>query len=651
MTDQFDDHTLVINTFNRPQCLYRLLRFTALDLPVGRVLVVDGSNEPYRSQNREVAALFAERMPLRLEQLEAGISAVEQARLVPGLVETPFMTLCHDDNFFVHSTLRACIAYLRAHADYTACAGGTISFSFPDDRLSVSISEGAPLEQEDPLDRMSHFLADHWPADFATWRTAPRAFANAALDLYYRDETFAEPLHVALGALQGKFHVLPEISLIFCCHDSNLSHDALNRQFGPASPQFMDNVDAAAAVLTDCCTRLGIAPPDDPRRFVLRAHIHGMAYNPVLGELIGNHMRGSALDGLDDAQVADLDARMEAAIMDRLLQLPAADRAGIRASIADMKQDLRKHPVLFTKKGNQITLFDNPEVPWENEAKCDVTPSRTMPPVYRTFLSNLAAGTWAERYQQFRQHCLQDLIAPLDGNRDAEMLFAGTFLLALNRLIKPIYFTHNHAQGAVMRSVYFAGKNNLTTMNTRDLKVYLAAATYFDEYPTPVLDGSVEDLHARSIPGYRDFDYLVHSPAGQKYRRPGPDCVSRPVQLGEDAVMEKGNVCFVRVPPDPDIMQRLANGEAVWLTVELEAVEGCMQFGLYRNDSLDQLQVAFETETERRLAFSLGGAMFDFLVLRDVSPAPAVGRCQISGLHWTYYAEQSTSEPRKAAAA
>ncbi len=633
MSDQFDDHTLLINTFNRPQYLYRLLRSIAEDLPIGGVLIVDGSTEPSRSQNREIVAPFAERMPVRHVQLDDGVGAIEQFDIAAHMVETPFVTLCHDDNFMVASVVRKSIQFLRDHDDYAACCGGMVWMTQLGDRVSVSISEIAPLEQDAPLDRLSHLLASHWPTDFATWRSDARKFACPALTLYTRDETFAEPLHAGLGALCGKVHVLPDISIVFSSHDANLNYDALNRQFGPASPDFMDTIDAGAQIIDACCAERGIPVPESTRLFYLRAYLHWMAFNPVMGEGIGRHLRQRVLDSMSESRMAEIDAQMLAAVQTDFLGLSRDEMDLLRDSRSSMRDDIRAFPVLFTLEAGCATLFDHPEVAPANDASWHTTPSRSMPTAYQAVLRGFAEGDWAARYADFEESFVSAWFSALPDAQDRSRAFAGTFMLALNRLIRPLYDAHAHAQGPIYRSVYFAGQNNMLRHDNEVSRSLLAISSLFQVFPSmPFEDGMTE----RRVAPATGLDCRMALPTGEIFEAPNLGCRSREMVLTADSCHQTKTCQFVRLDYPDEVVATIAAGGQAWITVELAEQSGQMKFALFDGETFNCAQDVLDGLEVRQLSFPVESQRHAFLVAIDQSPDGQSGLCRFGGFRWVY---------------
>lgn len=619
MTDSYSDHTLQINTFNRPQFLFRALKYISADLPVGRVQIIDGSTEPCRSQNLEIIARFADLMPIHHVQLEPGINAIEQFRAGIGRTETAYLTRCDDDNFVTPSSVRHSVEFLRANPDYAVCSGIVTYVTKKDGRISACMHDVAPMEQDDPLDRLAYFLANHWTADFATWRAEARKHACAALDMFFIDETMGEPLSIGVGALHGKFHVIPEFSVVFCNHDGHLGLDARSRQFGPSSAAFADNLTAVGKFLTDYCTSLGITPPADPREYYLSAYFYYMAKWYFLFGSIGDKVREKGAEGLSKAVLKRHDERSEDEILKTLLGLPEQAIAWIRDNQAARQAETKRvNYEVFIVQGHNVVLRDMPAAPANEAALMELPSGRDLPRYYRPFLERMADNCWRTVLDDFRAQSAEAVLGAEAASDEQDGLFRGAFIRALTTLIRPLNYIHP------VRPDHWGRRLDLWTADSLQLEQFLDAITLYDIFDTP--DMPDESALARAITQADERNYrVIHS-------HPTPGTEPVPVSVDSNAVVRQGMITFIPLDINDVLRERCDADNPAWLGINLKAIKGRLQFGLYADGQIDFIRTKTDQDEIGEFFLPVQGLRYDYLFLRDLGAANNRGSCEIGGL-------------------
>ncbi len=400
---ELDDHTLLITTFNRPQFVRRLLGFLARHRPIGRILVVDAGLEPHRAQTAEVVAGFAGTLPVELIQVRPGISWAEQTCEAIAAVETPYVTLCHDDNFAIPEAVQECVAFLEHHPDHACCSGMIAILTAKEDETLVSLCNAVPLEQDDPLERFRQYHACHWPVEFGTWRTDVFQAIAPAHHFVPRDRTVGETVALALGALYGKVRILPRLSAMFCVHETNMSL-VQRLVFGQVVPAFPDIFSDAVGMLTAHCARLGIAGPADPRAFYASCYLQSMGKwfdDMRLGP--PRLQDGTRLD-IADADWREIVLRMEHAVTDTLLDLTPAALSAISARREAAGDFTYPHPRnMFRVCGDRVDLFDLDRGTDDAETLLAMVPGRPVPADYDPFVAAVARPDWSQAFAAFRE--------------------------------------------------------------------------------------------------------------------------------------------------------------------------------------------------------------------------------------------------------
>lgn len=620
MFDSFDDHTLVITTFNRPQYLFRLLNYIARDLPVGSVRIIDGSLEPWRGENRDVVADFAEVMPLTLEQIEPGIDILDHHRHAYGCAETPFMTFCHDDNFCVPATIRESIRFLRANPGYVTCSGLIAGLRMSERRIVAYVSDGVPLDQDAPLERLAHFIANHWSADFGTWRSHARRSAVATFDLYHLDESIGEPISCGISALLGKFHLLPKISTIFCSHAANRGSESAQRKSNLVMPEFPGVLTAVARAVGDFCADWGVEPPSDGRAFYLTAYLRYMSKWWHLFRAMAGTIRGTAEAGVSSEELTAVDDRVEAGLVHDLLGLSETEAATVREWRRAVDKEVEPSKgELFTVAEGDLVLVDVAE-PKADAATVMALPQATvLPAIYRKLHEMLLQPDWHEQYCAHYDVVAGAVLGRLATRPDARDVFDAAFLMALVNLLRPLQAGHPSRMDHVARLLDIDGD----VSPARD--ALLLASALCRAYPSPRgdADGVRRGAAAASEEKLRFRIFRARPPA---------DSVAMPVTIGK-AVKNQG-VAFIPLDLSGAPRRHFSAGLPLWLCVEVAEIRGKMQFGLYGQQSFDMLIPVTEQAGPRALYLPVRSLETEYLIMRDISRGMGPGQCRIARLRW-----------------
>lgn len=620
MLDRYDDHTLVITTFNRPQYLSRLLNYIARDLPVGLVRVVDGSVEPWRNENRDIAAAFAKIMPVTLEQIEPGIDILDHHRHAYRCAETPFMTFCHDDNFCVPATIRESIRFLRDHPSYVTCSGLVAGLRLSERRIAAYVSDAVPLEQDAPLERLAHFIANHWSADFGTWRSHARRSAVSTFDLYQLDESIGEPMSCGISALLGKFHLLPKISTIFCSHATNRGSHSAQRKSNLLMPEFPDVLTAVSKAVGDFCSDWGVEPPPDGRAFYLTAYLRYMSKWWHLFRGMSDAMRGPAAVGLSPDELKAVDERAEAAVLRELLGLSETEASAIGEArrLAEKEADPSKGD-LFAVAGSDVVLVDTAEPKADIATVMALPSATTLPPVYRKLHEMFLRPDWQDRYCAYRDAAADAVLGHLAKHVAARDIFDAAFLWAIVNLLRPLHGGHPSRLDHIARSLDIDGDVSPAR------EALLLASTLCQAYPS-ARDGDDEARWEGATGSAQRYSFRMFR------ARPPADSVALPVTIGK-ATRNQG-VAFVPLDLSGAPTQYFSAGLPLWLCVEIAEVRGKMQLSLYDQQSFDVLIPVTEQTGPRTLYFPVRSLSTEYLIMRDISRGSGPGQCRIARLRW-----------------
>jgi len=147
--------SLIIPTFDRELWALRQLRFWS-GSPI-ETYILDGNKKPFEQKylNKTNGNIHYHHMP---------ISIMERYKKVMDLIDTEYVALLYDDEFYIPSAIDSCIGFLENHKDYVSCTGPCIGFCSSSKGLSAKKQktinpENTKINDETTTDRM--FSAFH----------------------------------------------------------------------------------------------------------------------------------------------------------------------------------------------------------------------------------------------------------------------------------------------------------------------------------------------------------------------------------------------------------------------------------------------------------------------------------------------------------
>lgn len=174
--DLADSYTLVVPTFNRPQLLRRLLRYLELSDARFGTLVLDSSAPEHKRANADAVASV--KLRIRRIEYDPALPPLEKFGSGVAEVETPFLSLCADDDIVVVATLAPIVEFLRRNGDYSAAHG--FYFNFQEQgragspwRTTVSslFYRGPSLDAAEPAQRLARLFQRYEALTYAVYRS------------------------------------------------------------------------------------------------------------------------------------------------------------------------------------------------------------------------------------------------------------------------------------------------------------------------------------------------------------------------------------------------------------------------------------------------------------------------------------------------
>lgn len=253
--------TIMIPTMNRPDFLFRLLRYyRALEFKHW-IYIADSSNSDCREKTKKEIKKFDPKLKIKYFELpRIGIS--ECLRKMTESATTPYSALIADDDFLIPNGLEKCIRFLDKNADYSAAHGAGLIFTI--DRSGPQgvvkcVGEYAQSvrSEESASSRLLAHLSQYGVTLFSVHRTA--VWTNMwKYGEQVKDTSFsAEILPCCLSVVHGKIAGLNCLTLMRQGHDRRyLLPDFYDWITGPTWFQSWEN--AKAIMIRELTRKAGI---------------------------------------------------------------------------------------------------------------------------------------------------------------------------------------------------------------------------------------------------------------------------------------------------------------------------------------------------------------------------------------------------------
>jgi glycosyltransferase domain-containing protein len=203
-----DRHTLVIPTYNRPALLKRLVQYYCKRAGPMNLLVLDSSRPEVAQENANVLASYGDCVR---HVVFPGTTPLA-AKLSQGLalVQTPYASLCADDDLVFPKRLHEAVAFLDDHPDYVCAHGLYFNFSQAGHDLNLMREYAGPSnEANHPGARIFRLLQKYESLFYAAFRTPDLrdiVSAAAALPTLHYQELFQS----VAAMIKGKVRRFPK---------------------------------------------------------------------------------------------------------------------------------------------------------------------------------------------------------------------------------------------------------------------------------------------------------------------------------------------------------------------------------------------------------------------------------------------------------
>jgi glycosyltransferase domain-containing protein len=208
-TDRSSLLTVVIPTRNRPQFLARLLGYYSAEQFNHKLIIADSSDRDDQFRNGSIIKAVSKRLNIDYRVFDPLTEFTTKLHKAVGMVDTTYMAVGADDDFFVPSATNRALSFLDANPDYTIAHGESGVFVTESGLAHGEITElhrygQRTIDSDTGVERLINHLNCYTTTFYSLHRTKQfrdcyRSMLNIKADLY-----FSELLHSCLSIVQGK---------------------------------------------------------------------------------------------------------------------------------------------------------------------------------------------------------------------------------------------------------------------------------------------------------------------------------------------------------------------------------------------------------------------------------------------------------------
>jgi len=205
--------TLIIPTYNRPECLSRVLKYSLLSKSITSIIVADSSFTDVKNNNKEIISNLFDNRIIYKDEYNPNINPYVKFTDALSCVESKYVVFCADDDFISLTGIDICIDFLNFNSDYVAAQGTIIEFCI-DSKFNLRIYKNRNTEESiDSIDssiRLYNHLSKYLtPTIYAVHKTDILKKSFSYIMDYTDDGRFGELLPSMVTVIHGKFKIFP----------------------------------------------------------------------------------------------------------------------------------------------------------------------------------------------------------------------------------------------------------------------------------------------------------------------------------------------------------------------------------------------------------------------------------------------------------
>ncbi|EMI55780.1 glycosyl transferase family protein [Rhodopirellula sallentina SM41] len=217
----------MVPTHERSHFLRRMAMHLKRSAQGLKIIVADSSSLLHRQANERIVADLQGHLDISYRHFECDFITKIHTALCE--VETPFVTLCADDDYANFDVSQKCAEFLAGQPDYSCAMGQYLVFWTGQSKMRLANVRN--VEHDSPLQRSISIGEEPFASFYSVYRTEVLEdnilYTKTHVD-YNRGWAFPEEMLLHLAVLKGKLRLIDEPGYLFGVHDSNTSEIVAN---------------------------------------------------------------------------------------------------------------------------------------------------------------------------------------------------------------------------------------------------------------------------------------------------------------------------------------------------------------------------------------------------------------------------------------
>lgn len=226
--DNLNKLTVVIPTYERQK--YILRQVELWQNTSARIIILDGSESSWIKLN-------SYKLPSNFQYFHIPESIEKRLRFVIKEIQTEYAVLLSEDEIYIHSAIKNCIAFLDTNPDYAVCKGVALGFNYSLNQVTgfpvYKSLQGYKIEDEKPEDRLNAHMSNYAMAVLwgITRTVVFKKTLNAMAQGPFLSAAAGEMQCSIIGAWSGKIKVINELMWLRSSENKNIWWSFGNLQF------------------------------------------------------------------------------------------------------------------------------------------------------------------------------------------------------------------------------------------------------------------------------------------------------------------------------------------------------------------------------------------------------------------------------------
>ena len=218
----YNSYTIIIPTFNRPECLKRLLNYYEDSGENCNVIVADSSSDENKKKNEKTITSLKKVNVLYLDKYSSDYDPLHKIADALTKVKKKYCVLCGDDDFITVNGINKSVNFLEGNNDFSCAQGVSVGFFIEkDDKENKKISWTISKQNQsviflDPSERLLFHFSNYNPTFYAVHRTDFMSIIFNEKIKFTDDNRFGELLPSMLALIHGK---TKQLDVLYCIRE------------------------------------------------------------------------------------------------------------------------------------------------------------------------------------------------------------------------------------------------------------------------------------------------------------------------------------------------------------------------------------------------------------------------------------------------